>query len=218
MTTVLLADDQELVREGFRLVLSVEPGIEVVGEAATGREACSLALTLLPDVVLMDIRMPDLDGIAATRQLVAATSAVRVLVLTTFDEDRLLYEAMRAGASGFLLKESTREQLVHAIRTVAAGDALLAPRMLRRLVEGFCSRPAPAEGLPPGLDGLTQREVDVLRLVARGLSNVEVAQELFVGEATVKSHLKSLLRKLGLRDRVAAVVFAYESGLVSPSG
>ena len=218
MTTVLLADDQELVREGFRLLLSVEPGIEVVGEAGTGREACALALQLLPDVVLMDIRMPDLDGIAATRQLTASTSAVRVLVLTTFDEDRLLYEAMRAGASGFLLKESTREQLVQAIRTVAAGDALLDPRMLRRLVEAFCDRPAPTEGLPPALGGLTEREVDVLRLVARGLSNAEVAQQLYVGEATVKSHLKHLLRKLGLRDRVAAVVFAYESGLVSPSG
>jgi DNA-binding NarL/FixJ family response regulator len=216
MTTVLLADDQELVREGFRLVLSVEPGIEVVGEASTGREACEQALRLRPDVVLMDIRMPDLDGIAATRQLVAATSATRVLVLTTFDEDQLLYEAMRAGASGFLLKESSREQLVHAIRTVAAGEALVAAPMLRRLVEDFCRRPSPSADLPGGVASLTQRELEVFRLVARGLSNAEVAAQLFVGEATVKTHLKSAFGKLGLRDRVQAVVFAYESGLLVP--
>ena len=216
MTTVLLADDQELVREGFRLVLSVEEGIEVVGEAANGRQAVELALSLLPDVVLMDIRMPDLDGIAATRQIAAATSTVRVLILTTFDEEQLLYDAMRAGASGFLLKESTREQLVHAIRTVASGDSLLAPSMLRRLVESFCRGPSPHQGLPVALDGLTDREVDVLRLVARGQSNLEIAAGLHVGEATVKSHLTHVLRKLDLRDRVAAVVFAYESGLVEP--
>ena len=217
MTTVLLADDQELVREGFRLVLSVEEGIEVLGEASNGRQASELALSLLPDVVLMDIRMPGLDGIAATRQIAAATAAVKVLILTTFDEEQLLYEAMRAGASGFLLKESTREQLVHAIRTVAAGDSLLAPSMLRRLVESFCRGPAPHKGLPTSLDGLTDREIDVLRLVARGLSNLEIAASLHIGEATVKSHLKHLLHKLELRDRVAAVVFAYESGLVEPS-
>jgi DNA-binding NarL/FixJ family response regulator len=216
VTTVLLADDQELVREGFRLVLAVEEGIEVVGEASDGRQACQLALQLMPDVVLMDIRMPDLDGIAATRQIAAATTAVKVLILTTFDEEQLLYDAMRAGASGFLLKESTRQQLVHAIRTVAAGDSLLAPSMLRRLVESFCRGPAPHAGLPPSLHGLTDREVDVLRLVAKGLSNGEIAGTLHVGEATVKSHLKHALRKLDLRDRVAAVVFAYESGLVEP--
>jgi DNA-binding NarL/FixJ family response regulator len=211
-----LADDQELVREGFRLVLSVEPGIEVLGEASTGREAFDQVLRLRPDVVLMDVRMPDLDGIAATRQILSATSATRVLVLTTFDEDQLLYEAMRAGASGFLLKESSREHLLHAIRTVAAGDALVAAPMLRRLVEDFCRRPAPGSELPVALSSLTARELEVFRLVARGLSNAEVASRLFVGEATVKTHLKHALGKLGLKDRVHAVVFAYESGLLVP--
>jgi len=212
---VLLADDQALVREGFRLIIEVEPDIGVVGEAGDGVETVEQAKRLRPDVILMDIRMPGLDGIAATRRLAQAGVAARVLMLTTFDRDDYLYEAMRAGASGFLLKDARRDQLVHAIRTVATGDALLAPTLVRRLVEDFCRRPPPG-GPPPAVAELTQRELEVLRLVARGLSNREIAKELFLSEATVKTHLAHVMQKLDLRDRVQAVVLAYESGLVRP--
>jgi DNA-binding NarL/FixJ family response regulator len=212
---VLLADDQALVREGFRLIIEVEPDIEVVGEAGDGVETVEQAKRLRPDVILMDIRMPGLDGIAATRRLAQAGVAARVLMLTTFDRDDYLYEAMKAGASGFLLKDARRDQLVHAIRTVATGDALLAPALVRRLVEDFCRRPPPGAS-PPAVDKLTQRELEVLRLVARGLSNAEIAKGLFLSAATVKTHLAHLMQKLDLRDRVQAVVLAYESGLVRP--
>jgi DNA-binding NarL/FixJ family response regulator len=214
---VLLADDQELVRSGFRLILDLAEGIEVAGEAADGREAVSLAKELQPDVVLMDVRMPELDGIEATRRLRQAGVESRVLVLTTFDLDEYVYAAVRAGASGFLLKDAPREQLVTAVRTVARGEALLAPAITQRLIERFVARP-PLDEAAPALAELSARELDVLRLVARGLSNAEIASELIVGEATVKTHVGAILRKLDLRDRVQAVVLAYESGLVEPGG
>jgi DNA-binding NarL/FixJ family response regulator len=215
MIRVLLADDQELVRSGFRLILELADGIEVVGEAGDGRDAVRLAKELEPDVVLMDVRMPELDGIEATRRLRQAGVDARVLVLTTFDLDDYVYAAMRAGASGFLLKDAPREQLVTAVRTVARGEALLAPAVTRRLIERFVERPAPLEAAP-ALAELSARELEVLRLVARGLSNAEIAGELIIGEATVKTHVARVLRKLGLRDRVQAVVLAYESGIVEP--
>jgi DNA-binding NarL/FixJ family response regulator len=215
MIGVLLADDQELVRSGFRLILDLAEGIEVVGEAADGHEAVQLAKELQPDVVLMDVRMPELDGIEATRRLRQAGVGSRVLVLTTFDLDEYVYAAVRAGASGFLLKDAPREQLVTAVRTVARGEALLAPAITRRLIERFVNRPAPTQ-TAPALAELSQRESEVLRLLARGLSNAEIAEELILGEATVKTHVARILRKLDLRDRVQAVVFAYESGLVEP--
>ncbi len=215
MIRVLLADDQELVRSGFRLILELAEGIEVVGDAANGREAVRLARELRPDVVLMDVRMPELDGIEATRQLRRAGVEARVLVLTTFDLDEVVYAAVHAGASGFLLKDAPREQLVTAVRTVARGEALLAPAVTRRLIERFVSRPSPAESAP-ALRELSSRELEVLRSLARGLSNAEIAGELIIGEATVKTHVAHILRKLGLRDRVQAVVFAYESGVVEP--
>jgi DNA-binding NarL/FixJ family response regulator len=215
MIRVLLADDQELVRSGFRLILELADGIEVVGEAADGREAVRLAKELQPDVVLMDVRMPELDGIEATRQLRHAGVEARVLVLTTFDLDEYVYGAMRAGASGFLLKDAPREQLVTAVRTVGRGEALLAPAITKRLIERFVERPAPLEAAP-ALAELSGRELEVLRLVARGLSNAEIADELIIGEATVKTHVARVLRKLDLRDRVQAVVLAYESGVVEP--
>jgi len=209
----LIADDQALVRAGFRMILEAH-GIEVVGEAADGREAVELARRLQPDVVLMDIRMPGTDGLEATRQL--AGDPVRVLVLTTFDLDDYVYGALQAGASGFLLKDVSREELVHAVRVVAAGDALLAPSVTRRLIEEF-ARQRPAERPAPALlDPLTARERDVLGLIAQGLSNAEIAEALFVGDATVKSHVAHVLMKLGLRDRIQAVIFAYEVGLISP--
>jgi DNA-binding NarL/FixJ family response regulator len=215
MIRVLLADDQELVRSGFRLILELADGIEVAGEAADGREAVRLAKELEPDVVLMDVRMPELDGIEATRQLRRAGVDARVLVLTTFDLDEYVYAAVRAGASGFLLKDAPREQLVTAVRTVARGEALLAPAVTKRLIERFVDRPAPAE-VAPALAELSPRELEVLRLLARGLSNAEIAAELVVGEATVKTHVARILRKLDLRDRTQAVVFAYETGVVTP--
>jgi DNA-binding NarL/FixJ family response regulator len=212
---VLLADDQELVRSGFRLILELAEGIEIVAEAADGREAVRLAKELQPDVVLMDVRMPELDGIEATRRLRQAGVDARVLVLTTFDLDEYVYAAVRAGASGFLLKDAPREQLVTAVQTVARGEALLAPAITQRLIERFVARP-PASEVAPALGELSARELEVLQLVARGLSNAEIAAELVVGEATVKTHVARVLRKLDVRDRVQAVVFAYESGLVQP--
>jgi DNA-binding NarL/FixJ family response regulator len=216
MIRVLLADDQELVRSGFRLILDLADGIDVVGEAADGREAVRLAKDLQPDVVLMDVRMPELDGIEATRRLRQAGSEARVLVLTTFDLDEYVYAAVRAGASGFLLKDAPREQLVNAVRTVARGEALLAPAVTQRLIARFVARPPLDEA--PGLAELSPREREVLGLVARGLSNAEIAAELVVGEATVKTHVARILRKLDIRDRVQAVVYAYETGLVEPGG
>jgi DNA-binding NarL/FixJ family response regulator len=207
---ILLADDQALVRGGFRMILDAEPDLEVVAEAADGREAVERALETRPDLVLMDIRMPLLDGIEATRQLLAALPATRVLILTTFDLDEYVVEAFRAGASGFLLKTAPPQHLVAAVRTVQEGDALLAPASTRRLIEQV-ARP-PAE--PAALEQLTAREHHVLRLLARGLTNAEIAAELVVEPSTVKSHVASVLAKLDLRDRVHAVVFAYESGLV----
>jgi DNA-binding NarL/FixJ family response regulator len=215
MIGVLLADDQELVRSGFRLILELADGIEIVGEAADGREAVRLAKELQPDVVLMDVRMPELDGIEATRRLRQAGVEARVLVLTTFDLDEYVYAAVRAGASGFLLKDAPREQLVTAVRTVARGEALLAPAITQRLIERFVARPAPDQAAP-ALAELSARELEVLRLLARGFSNAEIAGALVVGEATVKTHVARILRKLDLRDRVQAVVFAYETGLVEP--
>jgi DNA-binding NarL/FixJ family response regulator len=215
MIRVLLADDQELVRSGFRLILELADGIDVVGEAADGREAVRLARELQPDVVLMDVRMPEVDGIEATRRLRQAGVDARVLVLTTFDLDEYVYGAMRAGASGFLLKDAPREQLVTAVRTIGRGEALLAPAVTKRLIERFVDRPAPVEAVP-ALAELSSRELEVLRLVARGLSNAEIAAELIVSETTVKTHVARLLMKLGVRDRVQAVVLAYESGIAVP--
>jgi DNA-binding NarL/FixJ family response regulator len=212
---VLIADDKELVRTGFRMILEAEHDIEVVGEATNGLEAVALARELAPDVLLMDIRMPELDGISATREVLAdgaGAAPPRVLMLTTFDLDEYVYDALRSGASGFLLKDLPAAQLVAGVRTVGAGDALLAPAITRRLIEEFVST-AP-ESLPPGLDDLTPRELEVFRLVARGLSNAEIAQELIIAETTVKTHVARLLTKLGVRDRVQAVVLAYEAGLV----
>ena len=214
MITVLLADDQALVRAGFRLIVELEPGMNVVGEAEDGRQAVELARELRPDVVLMDIRMPGLDGIEATRRLAEAGSDARVLVLTTFDLDEYVYEAMKAGASGFLLKDVPREQLVAGIRVVAGGESLLAPAITRRLIEQFVRRPPPGVVVPPGLEELSDRELEVLRHLARGMSNAEIAKALFVAAATVKTHVARILQKLDLRDRVQAVVLAYEAGLV----
>jgi DNA-binding NarL/FixJ family response regulator len=213
---VLLADDQTMVRAGFRLILSAEPDISIVGEAADGAEAVAAARRLRPDVTLMDIRMPRLDGIAATLRLTADDPPVtRVVVLTTFDVDSHVYDALRAGASGFLLKNAPPEELVEAIRVVASGGALLDPAVTRRVIEEFARTPAP--GPPPReLASLTEREFEVLQHVAAGLSNAEIAATLVVSEATVKTHVARLLAKLGLRDRVQAVVFAYERGLVRP--
>jgi len=215
MIRVLLADDQELVRSGFRLILDLAEGIEVVGEAGDGQQAVRLAKELRPDVVLMDVRMPGLDGIEATRRLGQAGVEARVLVLTTFDLDEYVYAAVRAGASGFLLKDAPREQLVTAVRTVARGEALLAPAITQRLIERFLNRPTPAR-TAPALAELSARELEVLRLLARGMSNAEIAAALFVGEATVKTHVSNVLAKLHLRDRVQAVVLAHELGLIRP--
>jgi len=218
---VLIADDQALVRAGFRMVLEVEDDITVVGEAANGEQAVHSAQRLKPDVVLMDIRMPELDGIAATRQIAGADhgpagSRSRVLILTTFDLDEYVYDALGAGASGFLLKDSPPEQLVTAIRVVAGGESLLAPSVTSRLIEQFARTRAPHREPAPALDELTSRELEVFTLIARGLSNAEIAEALVVSDSTVKTHVARLLAKLGLRDRVQAVVLAYESGLVSP--
>ncbi len=210
---VVLADDQPLVRAGLRMILAPEPDIEVVGEASDGAAAVELCRREHPDVVLMDVRMPGMDGLAATRLLTADPDGPRVLVLTTFDLDDVVYEALRSGAGGFLLKDASEERLVTAIRVVAEGGSLFAPAATRRLVAEFAGQ-APS-ALPPSLAALTERETDVLRQVARGLSNAEIAAELFVSENTVKTHVARILMKLGLRDRVQAVVVAYESGLVA---
>lgn len=215
-TRLVIADDQALVRSGIRLILDAQTDLEVVGEASDGVEAVQLAREHAPDVVLMDIQMPRMDGIAATARICAlASRATNVLVLTTFDQDDHLYDAARAGATGFLLKTAPPEQLVAAVRATAVGETLLAPSITRRLLDEFTRRP-PRGGVHPSLSRLTDREREVLVLVARGLSNSEVARKLIVSEGTVKSHLNRLLAKLGLRDRVQAVVLAYESGLVRP--
>jgi len=216
LTSVLLADDQALVRGGFRLILDAQEDLEVVGEADDGRAAIEAARSLRPDIVLMDVRMPELDGIAATRVIVSEQLASHVLVLTTFDEDRVVWDAMAAGASGFLLKTAPPLQLVDAVRTVAAGEALLAPTVTRRLIEEFVRRPPPGDQAPERLAALTDRECEVMALIARGLSNAEIAERLYLSGATVKTHVNRILGKLDLRDRVQAVVLAYETGLVRP--
>jgi DNA-binding NarL/FixJ family response regulator len=214
---VLIADDQALVRGGFGLIVDAQPDMTVVGEAADGADAVDKALALTPDVVLMDIRMPGVDGLEATRRLVrSAPKSVRVLILTTFDLDEYVYEAMRAGASGFLVKDVPPAELAHGVRTVAAGDALLSPSVVGRLLAQFVRRPPPGQRTPPALAELTERELEVLRLLARGRSNAEIAAELVVSDATVKTHVTHVLQKLRLRDRVQAVVLAYETGLVQP--
>jgi DNA-binding NarL/FixJ family response regulator len=215
--SVLIADDQALVRGGLRMIIDAQQDMHVVGEAENGAEAVAATERIEPDVVLMDIRMPELDGIAATRRLADRSPAkTRVLILTTFDEDQLVYEAMRAGASGFLLKSAPPARLAEAVRIIAAGEALLAPSITRRLVEDFVRRPPPGQEAPAELTELTDREREVFSLLARGLSNAEIAAELVVREATVKTHVNHVLGKLNLRDRIQAVVLAYETGFVQP--
>jgi DNA-binding NarL/FixJ family response regulator len=213
---VLVVDDQTMVREGLRMILEAQSDIEVVGEAGDGAAALRETAAHRPDVVLMDIRMPGMDGLAATERLLRAGSAARVLVLTTFGHDEYLYAAMRAGASGFLLKDSPRAQLLHAVRTVAEGSSLLDPALTRRLIEDWVRRPPPAAGVPEVLRRLTPRELEVFGALARGRSNAEIAAALVLSETTVKSHVAHVLDKLGLRDRVQAVVLGYECGLVRP--
>jgi DNA-binding NarL/FixJ family response regulator len=213
---VLVADDQSMVRAGFRMLLAGEEDIEVVAEASNGLEAVDKAARFHPSVVLMDIRMPELDGLQATRRILAADEAARILILTTFDLDEYVFEALRAGASGFVLKDDSPEQLIAAIRTVADGDSLLSPTITRRVIEKFTrlSRPAP----PKELEELSEREREVFRLLARGLSNGEIAQELYISETTVKTHVTHILQKLNLRDRVQAVVLAYQTGVFEAEG
>jgi DNA-binding NarL/FixJ family response regulator len=208
---VLVTDDQSMVRAGFRMLLAGEEDIEVVAEASNGLEAVAKAERFRPSVILMDIRMPELDGLEATRRILAADDSARILILTTFDLDEYVYEALRAGASGFVLKDDSPEQLIAAIRTVAAGDALLSPTITRRVINRFARLPRPAP--PKELGKLTERELDVFRLIARGRSNAEIGSELYISETTVKTHITHILQKLGLRDRVQAVVLAYETGL-----
>ncbi len=220
MIKVLIADDQAMVRQGFGALLAAQPDLVVVGDAADGEKAVAAARRLGPDVVLMDVRMPVLDGLEATRRLLGGRpdgdrDGPRVLILTTFDLDDYVYEALRAGASGFLLKDAPAADLVHAVRVVAAGDALLAPAVTRRLIAEFAARPVTARPRPTALNGLTPRETEVLRLIARGRSNQEIAADLVVAEQTVKTHIGRILAKLGLRDRAQAVVLAYETGLVA---
>jgi DNA-binding NarL/FixJ family response regulator len=218
-TRCLIVDDQAMVREGFAAVLAAQPGLTVVGQAADGAQAVRRADQLRPDVVLMDVRMPVLDGLEATRQILrtaAADAAPRILMLTTFDLDDYVYEALRAGASGFLLKDATAAELVHAVRVVAGGDALLAPSVTRRLIADFARRPRSGPAFPANLDALTQRETEVLRLIARGLSNTEISETLVIAMQTTKTYVGRILTKLDLRDRAQAVVLAYESGLVTP--
>jgi DNA-binding NarL/FixJ family response regulator len=211
---VLVADDQSMVRAGFRMLLGGEEDIEVVAEASNGLEAVEKAARFDPTVLLMDIRMPELDGLEATRRIIAADKSARILILTTFDLDEYVYEALRAGASGFVLKDDPPEQLLAAIRTVAAGDALLSPAITRRVIDQFTRVPRPTP--PKELGELSEREREVFRLIARGLSNAEIGQELYISETTVKTHVTHILQKLGLRDRVQAVVLAYQTGLFEP--
>jgi DNA-binding NarL/FixJ family response regulator len=217
---VVLVDDEAMIRTGLRLVLEAESDIEVVGEAADGAQAVTAAAALRPDVILMDVRMPRLDGLAATQQILAANSTVKVVVLTTFNEDSYVRDALRLGASGFLLKVAPPERLVDAIRVAANGDALLDPLVTRQVIAAFASnmRDPPAADPPPALGQLTVREAEVLRMLARGKSNAEIAADLVVGDATVKTHVARVLMKLGLRDRVQAVIYAYEHRLVQPGG
>jgi DNA-binding NarL/FixJ family response regulator len=215
---VVVADDQGMVRSGFSVLLNAQPDIEVIAEAANGEEAVAHAASLRPDVILMDVRMPVLDGLQATRRITALPDPPRVLVLTTFDLDDYVYEALRAGASGFLLKDASAGELADAVRLVAAGDALLAPGVTRRLIAEFARLGAPRGPSRKRLEGLTERESEVLALVARGMSNAEIAGRLVVAEQTVKTHVSRILMKLGLRDRTQAVVLAYETGLVHPGG
>lgn len=215
MIRVVLADDQELVRSAFAMLVRSAPDMDVVGEAADGDEAVELVRSTRADVVVMDIRMPQMDGIEATR-LLASLARPRVLILTTYDVDEYVYEALKAGASGFLLKDVPRQRLIEGVRVVASGEALLAPQVARRLIEQFVRRPAPRRGVPESLRDLSKRELEVLGFVAEGLSNAEVAGALYLSEATVKTHVAHILSKLGLRDRVQAVVLAYETGLVEP--
>ena len=216
MIRALVVDDQALVRGGFRLILDSQPDITVVGEAAGGQEALALSRELRPDVVLMDVRMPGMDGLEATRLLLSTGQGPRVLMLTTFDLDEYVYDAMRVGASGFLLKDVRPEQLAEAVRVVAAGETLLAPAITERLVQQFVRRPRPGAAKPQALESLTERELAVLTLVARGRSNAEIATDLFLSETTVKSHVTHVFSKLALRDRAQAVIVAYESGLIEP--
>jgi DNA-binding NarL/FixJ family response regulator len=211
---VLVADDQSMIRAGFRRLLADEPDIDVVAEAENGLEAVDKVARFAPAVVLMDIRMPQLDGIEATRRILAADPAARVLILTTFDLDEYVYEALRAGASGFVLKDDPPEQLIAAIRTVAAGDALLSPAVTRRVIARFARLPSPAP--PAALEELTAREREIFRLIAAGLSNAEIGRELYISETTVKTHVTQVFRKLDVRDRVQAVVLAYQTGLAGP--
>jgi len=215
MIRVLIADDQALVRTGFRVIVNAEPDLEVVGETADGRETIEAVQTQRPDVVLMDIRMPNLDGIETTRRLAAAAHPPRVLILTTFDLDQYVYEALRAGASGFLLKDASADELLQAVRVIAAGDALLSPSITRRLIADYAHRPPPSER-PAALEELTRRELEVLRLIASGLSNDGIARKLVLGNATIKTHVARIFAKLDLHDRAQAVVLAYETGLVTP--
>ena len=208
---VLVADDQSMVRAGFRMLLAGEPDIEVVAEASNGLEAVDKAARFRPTVVLMDIRMPELDGLQATRRILAADETARILILTTFDLDEYVYEALRAGASGFVLKDEPPEQLLTAIRVVAGGEALLSPAITKRVIKKFTRMPQPAP--PREVEDLTERELDVFRLIVRGLSNAEIGQELYISDTTVKTHITHILQKLNLRDRVQAVVLAYETGL-----
>jgi DNA-binding NarL/FixJ family response regulator len=216
MTRVLIADDDGLMRAGLAAVLSSDPTIAVVGEAATGREAVERAQRLNPDVVLMDVRMPDLDGIAATRELASAAPAVRVLILTTFEQDDYIFGGLRAGASGFLLKRTRPEELIAAVHTIAAGDSLLSPSVTRRVIDDMARRPTTTITDERALDELTPRELEVLQLIAKGLSNPEIANALVVEESTIKTHVKRILMKLHLRDRVQVVIFAYETGINDP--
>ena len=216
MISVLLADDQQLIRTGLRLIIDAEADLKVVGEASTGREAVRLAQLHNPDVVLMDIRMPEMDGIAATAELVELQIAAKVIMVTTFDPDEYVYDALLAGASGFLLKDTPADDLVAAVRIVAGGDSVLSPQVTRRLIEHFNSRARPPPAPSTSIDHLTEREQEVLLLMGRGMANSEIAEALFVSDTTVKTHVSHVLAKLGLRDRVQAVVFAYENGLVIP--
>ena len=217
MISVLIADDQDLIRKGLRMLLEAEPDLRVVGEASDGSQALAQARRLDPDVILMDVRMPGLDGIQATAQLAQGGSRAKILMLTTFNLDEYVYHAMRAGASGFLLKDATREQLTGAIRAACVGETLLAPAITRRLIEDFCRGPAPG-GTTDGSDagGLSEREREVVRLIAAGLSNAEIASSLYLSEATIKSHITRILARIGLRDRTQIAVYAYEHGIVRP--